>query len=88
MAVVLGGGLWLWFDVPQLVNPWHVVALIEAEELDAATALLMAAMLPVMSLALLTLLLVGLVLAFVAFSNERRLLRIVREAQRNADESP
>jgi len=71
---------WLWFRAPYLVNPWAVSSEILAETLPASTAMLMAAMLPVLMLTFIVFVIAVVLLAFAAFANERRLLRIVRES--------
>jgi len=71
---------WLWFEIPYLVNPWAVSSEILAETLPATTAMLMAAMLPVLMLTFIVFVIAMVLLAFAVFANERRLLRMVRQA--------
>jgi hypothetical protein len=73
-------GLWLWFEVPFMVNPWAVSAGLEAGSLPESTRVLMAAILPVVVLLLLAFAVAVVLLTFVAFANERRLLRLLERA--------
>ena len=81
LLALLGLLAWLWFEAPYLVNPVAVSGSIQADTLPASTAVLMAAMLPVVMLAFLIFALIVVVLAFAAFGNERRLLRILRRLE-------
>jgi uncharacterized BrkB/YihY/UPF0761 family membrane protein len=68
---------WLWTSVPSLVNPWVVISRIESGELPESTAHLMAVLLPIVMLVLLTFVAAAILLAFAAFRNERRHIRII-----------
>lgn len=83
LALFFAFAIWAWLNVPQLINPWMVVSNLKAGNLPETTVSLMAAMLPVVMLTLLVSagLVVGLV--FCAFSNERRLIRIIRKLEEN-----
>ena len=70
--------LWLWFKTPHMINPWLVVAGIENGTLPESTVIVMGAMLPVVMLALVVFTSAFILLAFKAFSNERRLLQLLR----------
>ena len=70
--------LWLWFKTPHMINPWLVVAGIENGTLPETTVILMGAMLPMVMLALLVFTSAFILLAFKAFSNERRLIQLLR----------
>lgn len=69
---------WLLATSPRLINPLVIQAEIEAETASATTLTLMAAMLPLVVLVLLAVTALTVGLAFVAFANERRYLRIIR----------
>jgi len=70
--------VWLWVEVPHLINPWAVSASLEAGALPEATMIVMAAMLPIVMLAFLVFVAFSVILMFVAFSNESRLIRLIR----------
>lgn len=70
--------LWLWLRVPYFANPWAVAEALESGGLPESTITLMAAMLPVVVLMFLVFALAVVLLTFVAFSNERRLIQLVR----------
>lgn len=72
--------LWLWFTAPYLLRPWTVAAQIEAGTLAQSTVTLMAAILPLMVLGLLMFAVAMVLFCFVAFANERRLIRIIRQS--------
>ena len=76
---------WMWWNVPHLVNPWAVSMEIQAGTLSDGSALLMAAMLPVLTLTLLAFAVVVVVLGFAVAANERRLLRLLRRTEAWAD---
>lgn len=79
LLLLLGAlGVWLWVRVPYLVDPWAVAEGIRTGSLPESTMALMAAMLPVVVLMLLGVVAVGVLLASVAVSNERRLIRIIQ----------
>ena len=71
-------GLWLWIKVPHMINPWLVVAGLENGTLPESTMLVMGAMLPFVVLALLVFAGAFVLLAFKAFSNERKLIVLLR----------
>ncbi len=70
--------IWLWIKVPYLISPWAVWAAIQDANLSESTALLMVAMLPVVVLTLVLFAVAVVALIFVAFANERKLIRIIR----------
>ena len=78
VALVVGGVAALATWVPLMVNPRAVIERLEAGSLGETTLMTLAALLPVVVLMLAGLLLAIVLLAFVAFANERRLLRLVR----------
>ncbi|MHA7815007.1 MAG: hypothetical protein ACX93N_00900 [Pseudohaliea sp.] len=77
--------LWLWLEVPYLVNPRALALAVEGGELPEATILVLATMLPVVFLALLITVAVFLVLLFAVFGRERRLLRLLRRHEEEDD---
>lgn len=78
LALLVGCGGWLWWKAPLLINPLAVAEAVRAGTLPDATAGLMAAMLPVVTLGLLVVMAVFVVFVTAMFRNERRLLAIVR----------
>jgi hypothetical protein len=85
LLLLLGAlGVWLWVRVPYLVDPRAVAEGIRTGTLPESTMALLAAMLPVVVLMLLGVVAVGVLLASVAVSNERRLIRIIQR-ERAAD---
>ena len=88
VLVVLGLAAALVWTAPLLVNPWAVIDRLETGTLEPALQMTMAALLPVVVLVLLALLLVGVLLAFVAFANERRLLGMLRRGRAPDVETP
>lgn len=77
MVFLVALAVWMWITVPYLVNPWAVSAGLESGALADSTISIMAAMLPIVMLSFLTFGAAAIVLAFVAFSNERRLIQII-----------
>jgi len=69
---------WMWIRVPYMINPWLVLEQIEAGTLADSTMLMMAGMLPVVMVAFLGFVAATIVILFTAFSNERRMLGIIR----------
>lgn len=68
---------WLFWVNPLLVNPWAVIARLQAHSLPESTLSVMAFMLPVAMLLCIAILCILLLLAFLAVSNERRHLAII-----------
>lgn len=81
LLVLIGFGVWLWFDVPWLINPREVMQALEAGELPDSTLALMALMLPVVMLACIVFSVLFVLLAWRGFENERRLLEIIDRLQ-------
>jgi hypothetical protein len=77
IAGMLGFASWLWLAVPMMINPWATMRSIEAGSVEETTLIMMAVMLPILMLACLGALVVMIALFFAAFSNERRLIKIV-----------
>lgn len=81
LLLVVVYGVWLWVKMPHLINPWQVVASIEAGALSDSKIGVMVVMLPVVVDTLLLFTFVVILLWFVAFYNERRLIRLVRRLE-------
>ncbi|WP_417616081.1 hypothetical protein [Oceanisphaera sp.] len=77
LALVIALTAWLWTSTPHLVNPWAVAADLQSGTLPESSLPLMAALLPMMTLTLLLFIVLAIGLAFSAFANERRLIRII-----------
>ena len=77
IAGLLGFAAWLWLAVPLMINPWAAVEAIRAEQVEQSTLIVMAVMLPILMLACLGVLVVAIGLFFVAFTNEKKLIRMV-----------
>lgn len=74
-------GAWLWLKVPHLINPGHVIERLNAGTLSESTMGVMVVMLPIVIAALLVFAFVVVLLWFISFRNESRLIRLVRELQ-------
>lgn len=74
-------GAWLWLKVPYLINPWYVIRRLDAGTLSESTMGVMAVMLPVIMATLLVFAFVVVLLWFMSFRNESRLIRLLRELQ-------
>ena len=80
LLCLLGGLLvWMFLRSPMLVNPFSVLARIEAGTLEIPMMNLMAGMLPLVMLICFILAFVLLLVLFTAFSNERRYLKIITQ---------
>jgi hypothetical protein len=84
LVVFLFGG-WLWLSNPFLIDPWAVSAGLKAGVIPASTVALMAALLPVAMLTSLFVLVVCLLFAFVALSNERKQIAIIQRLALHQD---
>jgi hypothetical protein len=78
LAIVFVLAGWLWLSRPFLINPWAVFSAIDSESIPETTVILMAAMLPIVMLTCFFILVVCLAFFFVAFSNERKHIAIIR----------
>ncbi len=78
LVLIAAYGAWLWWRLPYLINPWQVIESLEAGTLSESMMNVMVVMLPVVVAALLVFALVVVLLWFVALSNERRLLGLLR----------
>ncbi|MCC6699310.1 MAG: hypothetical protein IT365_27035 [Candidatus Hydrogenedentes bacterium] len=80
MMVLVGMGVVLtvfFIQAPSLVNPYHVVARLQAGELEPRYLELMAVMLPVAVLLCFFVMAAGVLLSFAVFANERRYIAIL-----------
>lgn len=77
--------IWLWAEVPHMINPWFVSASINNGTLPETTVTTMAVILPFVMLSFLVFAGIVVLLAFVAFANERRLLRLIRKLEAPGD---
>ena len=68
---------WMFWAHPRLINPIHVVGELQAGSISQATLEIMAAMLPMIVLAIFFVLVVMIGFAFAMIGNERRYLRII-----------
>jgi hypothetical protein len=80
--------VWLWISTPLLINPWAVFAGLSSKSIPGATLMLMASFLPVVVLACLLILASAVLLAFVAFSNERKHIAIIRRLTDPGESGP
>ena len=78
LALVAAYGGWLWARTPQLINPWWVIERIETGTLSESTMAVMAVMLPIVMAAFLVFTFIVILLWFVSFHYERRLIGLVR----------
>ena len=85
LAAVFLLAAWLWISSPLLVNPWAVFEALAADSMPKGTVSAMAAMLPVAMLACLVILVAFVLLFFVAFSNEKRHIGIIRRLTRQPE---
>ena len=81
LALVLALAAFLWNSAPQLIDPRLVAAALESGTLAPSTLHLMALLLPFVVLMFLGFASAVILLGFAAFANERRLLRLLREAR-------
>ena len=87
LVIVAAYGAWLWLETPHLINPWRVIESIEAGTLSESTMGIMTVMLPLVMAALLVFAFVVVLLWFVSFNNERRLIRLVRKLEADSESS-
>lgn len=84
LAILAAYSAWLWFESPELINPWRVIERLEARTLSETTMRVMAVMLPSVMATMLVFAFVVVLLWFIPFRNERRLIRIVRKLEAGA----
>lgn len=80
-AITLGFYVWAFIKQPILVNPVHVVHLIQNNALDNATQSLLAIVAPLLFLTIGALLLLLLLFVTVGLVNEGRLIRLLEQKQ-------
>lgn len=85
LATVSAYVAWLWLRMPHMVNPWFVIESLEAGTLPESTIGIMAVMLPVVMAVLLVFAIAVVLLWFVSFYNERRLIRLVRKLEADSE---
>ena len=73
--------VWLWLNVPYLIDPWRVIESLESEALPESTMGIMLVMLPIVMIALLVFAFIIVLLGFAAFANERRMIRLLRKME-------
>jgi hypothetical protein len=81
LAIIGAYGAWLWLKMPHLINPWRVMESLETGTMSESTMGVMAAMLPIVMAAFIVFMLVVVLLWFIPFYNERRLIRLVRKLE-------
>ena len=81
LLMLAGLAVWLWVDVPWLINPSEVMDAVEAGTLPDNMLTLMAMLLPVVVLACFVFSVLFVLLAWRGFANERRLLEIIARLQ-------
>ncbi len=84
LAILAAYGGWLWLKKPELINPWIVIERLEAGTLSESMMSIMAVMLPIVTATMLMLLFFVVLLSFVAFRNERRLICLIRRLETGA----
>ncbi len=80
LAVLIGLGFWLFLTLPLLVNPFVVMTRLQSGSIPESMLMLMAGMLPIvvlMCLALVALVVMVVLFIFVAFSNEKKYLKLI-----------
>lgn len=82
-ALTLGFYIWAFFKQPILVNPLHVLHLLQGNHLDSATQGLLSIMAPVLFLTIGILILLLLLFVTIGLINEGRLVRLL---ERNASD--
>ena len=85
LILIAAYGAWLWVKMPHLISPWLVIESLEAGTLSESTMGVMAVMLPFVMVALLVFAFIIVLFWFVAFQNERRLIRLVRKKEAESE---
>ncbi|MHB1230136.1 MAG: hypothetical protein ACYCY3_07465 [Halothiobacillus sp.] len=78
-GITLGFYAWAFIQQPILVNPLHVIHLIQTNGLDSATQSLLSIVAPILFLAIGALLLLLLLFVTVGLANEGRLIRLIEK---------
>ena len=81
LALIVSFSTWLWLNIPHLIDPWRVIESLEAGTLPESTVSIMVVMLPILMIFLLVFTFIVVVLVFTGFSNERRLIRLLRKME-------
>lgn len=81
LVLVAAYSIWLWVKMPHLIRPWRVIESLEAGTLSESTMAVMAVILPIVMAMLLVFAFIIVLLWFVAFYNERRLIQLVRKME-------
>lgn len=81
LVLVAAYSAWLWVKMPHLIRPWRVIESLEAGTLSESTIAVMAVNLPYVMAMLLVFAFIIVLLWFVAFYNERRLIRLVHKME-------
>ena len=76
--LILGLTAWLVFFSPLLANPFHVMSQLEADAIPKSSLVLMAGILPIMTLATLVLLLALIFFAWISVKREAEYIKIIR----------
>lgn len=77
VVMVVGFAAWLYLRTPLLIDPFEMLARLEAGEIPESTLVIMAALVPVLFLGLLVLLAGLVVIMYAAISGEKRYLAII-----------
>lgn len=77
--ITIGFYIWAFIRQPILVNPLHVIHLIQVNGLDSATQSILAIVAPILFLAIGALLLLLLLFVTVGLINEGRLIRLIEK---------
>lgn len=78
-AVTLGFYAWAFYAQPMLVNPLHVIHLIQSNQMDTATLGLLSIMAPILFLTVGALILLLLLFVTAGLINEGRLMRLLEK---------
>lgn len=84
LALLAGLVIWLWIEVPLMINPWAAMEAVSGGSLEESTLVVMALMLPILVLAVLGVLGVVVALMFVTLSQERRLIGMLDRLQQES----
>ncbi len=78
LTILVGLGVWLYLSRPLLANPFFVLSQLNRGAIPESTIALLAGMLPVVVLVCMGLAVTVVLLAFAAFSNEKKYLTIIQ----------
>lgn len=85
LVVLVALVAWLFYQAPTFVNPFAVMSRLESNAIEQSTLGIMAGMLPVVVLLCFLVLFMLVLFAFAAFSNERKLIRIIDSLEKEQD---